>query len=121
MHKYGIELIFSKKVSIMNKEPYGDYKKRDMILRDWLASDRTVLANERTFLAYVRTALAVFVVGATFEQFFTSQLLKDIGILMLPVGIVLFFVGIYKYIQIRDSLRHLSRKRPKFYKPDISD
>ena len=34
-----------------------------LILRDHLAADRTVLANERTFLAYIRTTLTLFVAG----------------------------------------------------------
>ncbi|MCB9665177.1 MAG: DUF202 domain-containing protein [Alphaproteobacteria bacterium] len=39
-------------------------------LRDRLALDRTQLANRRTWLAYARTALALFVTGASFQQFF---------------------------------------------------
>ena len=34
---------------------YEGFAKSDLILRDQLAIDRTLLANERTVLAYIRT------------------------------------------------------------------
>ena len=46
--------------------PYGGFRLPELILRDRLAIDRTVLANERTLLAYIRTALTLFLVGITF-------------------------------------------------------
>lgn len=40
--------------------PYEGYRNPDtLILRDWLALDRTKLANERTALAYVRTFIGM--------------------------------------------------------------
>lgn len=47
-------------------ESYAPVMKEDLILRNRLAIDRTVLANERTLLAYVRTALTLFLVGMSF-------------------------------------------------------
>lgn len=52
--------------SDLENESYAHVKNEDLILRDWLAIDRTVLANERTLLAYVRTALTLFLVGMSF-------------------------------------------------------
>jgi hypothetical protein len=43
---------------------YSNLHPNDMILRDHLAYDRTVLANERTLLAYIRTSIALFTMGA---------------------------------------------------------
>ncbi|MEO1030476.1 MAG: DUF202 domain-containing protein [Bacteroidota bacterium] len=36
-----------------------------LIIRDWLAIERTKLANERTFLAYFRTFLVILGTGVT--------------------------------------------------------
>ena len=47
-------------------QPYAATVKEQLILRDRLAIDRTILANERTLLAYVRTALTLFLVGMSF-------------------------------------------------------
>ena len=52
-----------------------------LILRDHLAADRTILANERTFLAYIRTALTLFVAGLSFVHLkvFDSHVVEGIG------------------------------------------
>ena len=41
----------------MNNAPYTQFKKEELILRDYLAADRTALANERTLMAYIRTSV----------------------------------------------------------------
>ena len=48
----------------MKKNPYEQFADSELILRDHLAIDRTVLANERTFLAYCRPALPLILTGA---------------------------------------------------------
>ena len=54
--------------ALPNAGPYGSVPPRELILRDRLAIDRTVLANERTLLAYIRTALTLFLVGISFAH-----------------------------------------------------
>lgn len=98
----------------MEDEPYNEMPKKKLILRDWLAADRTVLANERTFLAYIRTALAFIVVGASLFQFFDNEFLRIIGILMLPAGTIILIVGLYKYFQFRTELKHLEKDKPSY-------
>ena len=58
----------------MAHEPYREFRAEELILRDFLALDRTVLANQRTFLAYIRTSLAFLVTGAGFIKFFGGGL-----------------------------------------------
>lgn len=66
----------------------------DLILRDHLAIDRTVLANERTLLAYGRTALTLLIVGFSFLH---VPLLQPGGTgtpsIWYRVGAVVFLVG----------------------------
>jgi len=52
--------------------PYSKFNQSEMILRDYLAQDRTKLANERTFLAYLRTAITFSAAGGTLIKIFTS-------------------------------------------------
>jgi uncharacterized membrane protein YidH (DUF202 family) len=35
----------------MTEQPYARFEREELIVRDYLAADRTALANERTFLA----------------------------------------------------------------------
>jgi putative membrane protein len=66
---------------------------KQLILRDHLALDRTILANERTFLAYIRTTLALVVVGATLVQITDDRQLVSLGILAIMAGIATLLIG----------------------------
>ena len=95
-------------------DAYNTYAAVDisrMELRDHLAADRTKLANQRTFLAYVRTSLTVFVVGVTFIQFFGSSPVEVIGWVFIPIGVVTFAVGYYRYTRLRIALGKIGRPR----------
>ena len=90
--------------------PYKNVEDQ-LILRDHLAADRTILANERTFLAYIRTALTLFVAGLSFVHFkdifstqvaiFSSHVVEIIGIIFILLGIATFFVGLVRYRRMR--------------------
>ena len=68
-----------------------------MMLSDELARQRTQLANERTWLAYVRTGLTFFVAGVSFVQFFSTGLIRLIGWLFIPVGLITIVLGYRRY------------------------
>lgn len=89
----------------------------ELILRDHLAIDRTVLANERTFLAFIRTGLAFLVLGLTFLQFAPEPtlLVNVSGYGFILLGVVICVVGIIRYFTMRRSL-HEIRFRP--FPPD---
>ncbi len=73
--------------------PYEGFDEDDLILRDELAIDRTILANERTFLAYVRTALAFAIVGGTCLQFAEGDAHRVGGIVCFVVAAAIFGAG----------------------------
>ena len=91
----------------MEKTAYSKIKKNDLILRDHLAIDRTVLANERTFLAYIRTALAFLVVGGTLIKFFSDITVNVTGWVFMAGGILTFGIGTYKYLEMRSKIRRM--------------
>ena len=81
----------------MADNPYAKFTREDMILRDFLAIDRTILANERTFLSYIRTALAQFAAGVSLIKFFDSLLLAFVGWVFIPLGMATFLIGLVRY------------------------
>ncbi len=85
----------------MNEHPYTKFNPEELILRDHLATDRTVLANERTLLAYVRTTLAFLAAGGSFIHFFNSLTLKVIGWGLIFLGAVLLVGGGARFLQMR--------------------
>ena len=62
----------------------------DMILRDYLAFERTILARKRTILSYIRTILSLFTVGVGMLSFFESALALYTGIAVLVISCVTF-------------------------------
>src|SRR3569833_1399590 len=78
-------------------DPYLEFEREAMILRDWLALDRTVLANKRTFLAYSRTAIAMAVLGIAFIKLIGHPFFEVSGFLLVLSGIVVFYVGAREY------------------------
>ncbi len=91
----------------MTDNPYQKFKRDSLILRDFLAADRTILANERTFLAYIRTALALIVLGVTSWHFLETEFFKYTGIASIILGILVFIIGLVRY-------NYMNKKIAKF-------
>ena len=74
---------------------YTDIDPADMILRDHLARDRTILANERTLLAYVRTTIALLAAGGTMLHYFAGRpLLQAVGGGLIALALVALALGV---------------------------
>lgn len=78
-------------------------------LNDLLAMERTSMANERTFLAYIRTSLTLIVPGLTGVEFANSPSLKVVAALFVPIGIVVFFIGLSRFYKKKKATRLLKR------------
>ena len=94
----------------MNQNPYTQFKREELILRDYLAADRTVLANDRTLMAYIRTSVALAAAGGSLIHFLES-LAADIGgglLLALAAGIL--GVGLQRFIWYQRRLKNLLLK-----------
>lgn len=91
----------------MSQGFYMQFKKEDLILRDYLAADRTVLANERTFMAYIRTSLALAAGGASLIHFFDPLVIKAGGVLLIALAILVLGWGIQRFIYYQRSLKSL--------------
>jgi len=87
----------------MEDNAYSKFEKKDLILRDELAIDRTRLANERTLLAYLRSAITLLIAGVTMMHFSEWNWFWALGVLCLPTGVVAGVVGITRY-------RHMDAK-----------
>lgn len=91
----------------MSEKPYTDYIKdhKSMILRDYLAVDRTILTNETAFMAYVRTSLALLAAGVSLIKFFNDPVMHILGWSFMGIGTVLAMYGYHRYRQV-DTLMH---------------
>ena len=97
----------------MQNEQYRVIKPDELVLRDYLAAERTVLSNERTFLAYLRTALA-FAGGGVSLIFFLASMIADVtGILLIISGVATLAIGVWRYFKTRRSLDILEKMYQK--------
>ncbi len=79
----------------------------DMILRDYLAIDRTILSNERTFLGYIRTTLTMIVVGISLVKLFNTSLTTLVGTMFFMGGFAFFIVGYSRYREMKSMVKKL--------------
>jgi putative membrane protein len=92
---------------------YTGFSPDELILRDRLAIDRTILANERTLLAYARTALALLIAGLSlmhlpylsFGTDLDTTFYAVIGWFCVGLGAVVVTIGYVHYRKYRDHIR----------------
>ena len=91
----------------MSEDSYLPFEKdhEQMILRDYLAVDRTMMANETSFMSYVRTALTLIAAGATLIKFFTEPTMQALGWGFIIIGGWLAFSG-YNRFHKTDVILH---------------
>ncbi|MBQ7679573.1 MAG: DUF202 domain-containing protein [Butyrivibrio sp.] len=88
---------------------FKDYAEmqEDMILRDYLAYDRTKLALTRTFLSILRTVLGFFATGAGLIIIKENDLLVMIGYALMGIAFVVLIWGMIYCRQYRKRLNEL--------------
>lgn len=84
----------------------------EIILRDYLALERTKLANERTLLSYTRTSLYMLLGGIAFLELRDFSQLRWIGYVAIFLSIIFGIFGILRYFQIRIRIgRYYKQKK----------
>lgn len=75
---------------------------KDLILRERLAIQRTVLANQSTFLAFLRTSMYFLIAGLSIENLLKTD--ARYQYLFFVVSAVLFVYGVVNYFLQRDKI-----------------
>ena len=83
---------------------YEKYKK-NMLLNDHLAVDRTILANERTLLAFLRTVITFIVAGITLGNILDGKEKIYVLVILFVSAFIFGVYGIYNYIKLRKKLK----------------
>lgn len=84
---------------------------KDIILREKLALQRTILANQSTFLAFLRTSMYFLIAGISINNLTTIKYGFLIEILFILISVILLIVGIINYrihkTKISESEKHV--------------
>ncbi len=100
------------KITKMKILQFGrDFKPdEEIILRDYLAIERTRLANERTLLSYIRSSLYLILGGIAFLQLEGFSNIKYLGLLSLLLSVIFLIIGVYRFMLLKKSLKNLYYK-----------
>jgi putative membrane protein len=79
---------------------------KELVLREYLAIERTKLANESTLLAYIRTGLYFVVAGSTLGELVQSAFWDLIGVPLIVIGLVIIIIGGIRYSRLRKRIEH---------------
>ncbi len=78
---------------------------QELIVRDYLARQRTSLANERTLLAYIRTSLYFLVSGTALFEVNKLSHVSQLGYLAFGLSFAFLIIGLISYIRIKQKLK----------------
>jgi putative membrane protein len=99
----------------MGRNLYSQFDTTELILRDHLAIDRTLLANERTLMSYLRSGVALFIAGISIIHFSHEGWFSAMGFFFLPCAVITVLFGIVRYRKmdkdisvVRVELRNIS-------------
>ncbi len=81
----------------MGHNPYTQFDSAELILRDQLAIDRTLLANERTLMSYLRSGVALFIAGVSIIHFSHEIWFTVTGFICLPCGVITVWFGTQRF------------------------
>lgn len=80
---------------------------KQVILRDYLAIERTRLANERTLLSYIRSSLYLLLGSLALYQVKEFPNFKYLTVIGLVFSGLFFVIGIYRFSLLKRSLKRL--------------
>jgi len=92
---------------------------KDLILRERLALQRTVLANQSTFLAFLRTAMYFLIAGLSLKSVLKIENSIVIEIVLFSVSGFIFIIGIVNYFKHKKSIlenkKHIGDYQLEYY------
>jgi putative membrane protein len=93
---------------------------KDLVLREYLAIERTKLANERTLLTYIRTGLYFLVAGSTLGHLIDTVFWNTMGLPIIIVGAIITAFGAVRFVRvhkkIQSSQKHVGNASIDFIK-----
>lgn len=89
------------------RESIYSINKKNLIIRDHLAVNRTALSNERTFLAYVRTSIALVAGGFGLIKFIKDLTYNLLGWFLIGLGLIVLIIGITRFLKFNKSIKSI--------------
>ncbi|MEX0998025.1 MAG: DUF202 domain-containing protein [Flavobacteriaceae bacterium] len=78
--------------------------KEKIILRDFLAMERTSLANERTLFSYIRASLYMAIGGVAILEYEGFATFNWLSYVVFGLSLILIFIGVFRYQRLKKKL-----------------
>jgi putative membrane protein len=101
----------------MSKNHYLRFEQSELILRDELAIDRTLLSNERTLLAYLRSAVALMITGVSIIHFSNEGWFHIIGFVCIPGALLTAVIGVHRFRKMDKAISMIRSQTKKELTP----
>lgn len=93
---------------------------KDLILRERLALQRTILANQSTFLSFLRTSMYFLIAGLSLRNLLKVENSLLIEIALFITSFVIFVLGTLNYLKHKKSIlenkKHIGDYQLEYYK-----
>lgn len=97
----------------------NDKINKDLILREKLALQRTVLANQSTFLAFLRTSMYFLIAGLSIETVLNVHSGKIYQVVLFSISALLLLAGVMNYFinrkKIKESEQHVGNYKSEYH------
>lgn len=92
---------------------------KDLILREKLALQRTILANQSTLLSFLRTAMYFMVAGLSIGSLIKVEHSLIIEVVFFIFAFAIFVLGIFNFFRqkksISDNKKHIGNYQLEYY------
>lgn len=92
---------------------------KDLILRERLAIQRTILANQSTFLSFLRTSMYFLIAGLSLKNVLKIENSITIEIVLFSFSGIILLIGIVNYFKHKKSIleneKHIGDYQLEYY------
>ena len=94
---------------------------KDLILREKLALQRTVMANQTTLLSFIRTSLYFLVAGLSLKNLIKVENSLIIEIVFFIMSFIIIVIGLYNYNKQRLIIKKSRKKIGNYINDFLND
>ncbi|MFA7496121.1 MAG: DUF202 domain-containing protein [Acidithiobacillus sp.] len=100
-----------------HREHFHTYPKNKLVLRDWLALDRTAAANRRVFYSFLRTTLDLGIAGLILIHFFHYQIVIVLGAIFLLLAVIVGSFSYFRFLRVQSHYQQFIRESDSYFPP----
>ena len=103
-----------------HRDYFHTYPKSKLVLRDWLALDRTAAANRRTLYSFLRTMLDLTIAGLVLIHFFNYHAVIIHGVLFILLSMVIGGFSYFRFLRVQSHYHKFLRESGAHFPPMLA-